>query len=203
VQATDIERRFGRTIGLLRHVRHAALGRMGRYRAWERVDAKSVDRMVFLCDGNMCRSAYAATRATREGLNADSYGLRAQDGARPPHTALITAKARGVDLSPHRAKNISRWTPRCGDLIVAMEPGQALAVAAQARQAGAQLTLAGIWTTDYRPHIQDPFGLAAEYFDTCFSLLDNAVSVLRAELAHVRSARLSDGNERQSAAAQA
>jgi protein-tyrosine phosphatase len=203
VRATDIERRFGRNLGLLRHVCHSALGRAGRYRAWERVDPRSVERVVFLCDGNICRSAYAAARATRVGLVTDSYGLRAQDGARPTHTALITANARGVDLSPHRAKNISRWDQRDGDLIVAMEPAQALAVAAQARRAGAQLTLAGIWTTDYRPFIQDPFGLAAEYFDTCFSLLDDAVSALSAELARARSRGLTDDDTRESAAAQA
>jgi len=203
VRATDIERRFGRNRGLLHHAFHAALGRAGRYRAWERVDASSIERVVFVCDGNICRSAYAAARASRQGLHTESYGLRAQDGARPPYTALVTAKARGEDLSPHRAKNISRWAPRDCDLIVAMEPGQALAVAAQARRAGAQLTLAGVWTTDYRPYIQDPFGLAVEYFDTCFSLLDDAVLALSAELARASSPKLADEAQRQGAAAQA
>jgi protein-tyrosine phosphatase len=186
VQASDIEKRYGRTLGLLRHMSHAALGRAGRYRVWERVETKRVQRIIFLCDGNICRSAYAAIRGAREGLATDSYGLRAQDGAQPPHTALAAAKARGLDLGSHRAKNISHWAEADGDLIVAMEPGQALAVAAKARRVGAQLTLAGVWTADYRPYLQDPYGLAVEYFDTCFSILDEAVLALSAHMAHAR-----------------
>jgi hypothetical protein len=52
-----------------------------------------------------------------------------------------------------------------------MEPAQLPALA----KLGAQATLLGLWATPPRPHLEDPYGLCAAYFDTCFEVIDSAV----------------------------
>jgi len=182
-----IGRSYGRKLGLIRHIGYLGLGRVGWFRRWEHFNQRNVHRLVFVCDGNICRSAYAELRAATQGLNASSYGLLAQDGTVPPHAAIQAANARGVDLAVHRARSITQWVAREGDLVVAMEPKQARALEQRAAQAGAQLTLAGLWSTPYRPYIQDPYSLALEYFETCYSIIDDSVAAIAHRIAGARS----------------
>ena len=40
------------------------------------------------------------------------------------------------------------------------------------------MTLLGLWCGEPRPHIEDPYGLGDDYFDTCFALIDAATARL-------------------------
>lgn len=180
----EVAVRFGRRQGLLRHLTACAALELGRYARLQRVDFSRVQRLVFVCQGNICRSAYAGARALKLGLAAESFGLGARDGDGADPRALAAGLRRGVDLSPHRAR--SRLSLGPGDLLLAMEPGQAERLAETAHDARAQRSLLGLWSPQQRPHLEDPFGLGDAYFDTCFGHIDGAVAALAG---HLRSAR--------------
>jgi hypothetical protein len=38
-----------------------------------------------------------------------------------------------------------------------------------------QITLLGLWHSRPRPHIEDPYGLGEDYFETCFDIIDDAI----------------------------
>lgn len=139
-----------------------------RYVRWDRVT-----RLVFVCKGNVCRSAYAHHRALQMGVPADSFGLDVGNASAADPRAIINAQTRGVELRQHAPKPIGRHEFRPGDLLSAMEPGQAIFLAK--RFTHLQITLTGIWASETRPYLHDPFGHGDLYFQTCFSLIDSAV----------------------------
>ena len=173
-QALDsLHARYGRRAGWLRHHLAAALNRLGAFQPLTRVPWRKVKRIVFVCQGNICRSAYAEARARSQGLRTASFGLGAREGDEANRTALARAAARGVDLRPHRASVMPETLP--GDLLVAMEPAQA---ARLTKLTQAPVTLLGLWADPPRPHLEDPYGLSDAYFDTCFGVIDSAVARL-------------------------
>ena len=176
-----VRRRYGTWRGLVRlglaHFDHAT----GRTRALTRVDWDRVDRFVFVCRGNICRSAYAERRARAFGLPAASFGISATTGIGADPDAADAAAARMLDLSPHCATDAADFALYGGDLIVAMELRHiALLHRLPIDPQRQQVTLLGLWSDPKRPHIHDPFGLDRSYFDSCFSVIDSAVATLAA-----------------------
>lgn len=153
------------------------LGRLG---AFEAIDWRRVTRLVFVCQGNINRSAYADALAARRGVETASFGLAASTGGPAHPLAIETARRRGlVDLSGHTATDAGDFTVRPGDLLVAMEVRQARRLAGRADQPGAQVTVIGLWGRPRRPHIHDPFyTLDPDYFMTCFAELERHTEAL-------------------------
>ncbi|HEX8642819.1 MAG TPA: phosphotyrosine protein phosphatase [Allosphingosinicella sp.] len=170
-----VRTRYGSARGLAR-LWLARLGGAGRYR---QVEWSRVDRLVFVCTGNICRSPYAERKAAAAGFPAISAALRGSSGAQANESARRIAAAMGVDLSRHRSTAIAEAALRPGDLLVAMEPWQADALASL--EVG-QVTLLGLWSTPRRPHLHDPHGLCDDYFRTCFRSIDTAVEAMLARL---------------------
>ena len=144
------------------------------------VDPRRVDRLVFVCKGNICRSPYAAVYATTLGMAAVSCGIEAAPGARADPQALRNALIRGIDLSGHASSRLDETSLRPGDLVIYMEPGQAGPVVRRAGPAGAQHAMASSWLATTRPKIIDPFGRDDVVFQAVFDQLDEAVgSIIR------------------------
>ncbi len=164
---------YGRRAGWVRHHVARTLDRLGAFAALRRVAWDDVERVVFVCHGNLCRSVYAEARARGAGLRTTSFGLAARDGDGADAVASSRSAARGLDLSAHRARRLSPDRLRPGDLLVAMEPAHLRRLALVAPSY--PRTLLGLWATPPRPHLEDPYGLAPTYFDTCFDVVDRAV----------------------------
>ena len=62
-----------------------------------------VHRLVFVCLGNINRSAFAGAEGKAQGLNVFSIGLATTTGAPAFETAVTTAQRFGIDLSSHAA----------------------------------------------------------------------------------------------------
>jgi len=147
---------------------------LGGYQAYRKVDWDSVERLVFVCKGNICRSAYAEVLAKSLGIDAVSCGLHTKDGLPADDSAIQAAILRGIDLRGHKTKPIEALDPKMNDLFIAMEPWQA----EQLRRVYGkehECTLLGLWGQPIRPHIQDPYGMSAAYFDSCFNYIEKSL----------------------------
>ncbi|QPF73715.1 low molecular weight phosphatase family protein [Roseateles sp. DAIF2] len=165
---------------LREQLRHHA----GALAAYRRIDAAAVRRLVFICKGNICRSAYAAELARRQGLVVDSAGLEGDPGTPADPKARACATRFGLSLDAHRAQALDDFEWREGDLLVAFEPAHAqrLASWAAARQ-GVQVTLLGCWMRPWPwPYLHDPYGLSPAYFDACFTRIAAGLAGLRRQL---------------------
>jgi protein-tyrosine phosphatase len=153
---------------------------MGFYNRFYAIRWQNVRRLLFLCKGNICRSAYCEARARSLGLSAISRGLDVGHGlGSTPKTIVELAASRGLDFSCHRPTQFLESDILPGDLVIAMEPAQAEKVEQQAKRAGAQVTLLGLWHSEPRPYLQDPFGMSKQYTEYCMEFMDAAAERLK------------------------
>jgi len=181
--AAAIEARHGSLRGWMRALTARVGHRFGALGPFVRVSPARVERLVFVCLGNLNRSAFAAAVALQQGVPPAavlSIGLAAPVGARPPETTLLVSSEFGIDLSAHRAAAFSDYEYRPGDLLLVMETRHARALL----ERGAvpeSIALLGHWATPPQWHIEDPQGLSAAYCRNCLQLLRNAtVGLIRA-----------------------
>lgn len=141
----------------------------------------SVSRLVFVCLGNINRSAFAAEVARTLGVDVCSIGLATSTGAPASETAVSTAHRFGMDLSSHTATDISDYSYQTGDLLLTMEVRHITQLLGHGIPAHAIAPL-GHWGAPRRIHLHDPATLSDDYFRTCFALIHCAVINLTAEL---------------------
>ncbi|MDJ0806102.1 MAG: phosphotyrosine protein phosphatase [Gammaproteobacteria bacterium] len=169
-----IERNYSTRRGFARTLWHQSIYYFGGYRDYLNIDWGSVKRLVFICKGNICRSAYSEAFAKALKIESISCGLDTIERAPANPDAIRIAMRRGISLTEHKTQPIMYLTLCKTDLLVVMEPWQALFLK-QNLVREHQITLLGLWSKPIRPHIQDPFGASAEYFELCFNHIEDYV----------------------------
>ncbi|MCI0342907.1 MAG: hypothetical protein L0216_17500 [Planctomycetales bacterium] len=148
--------------------------------------------LLFVCSGNMCRSALAehyAARALREmgrdDVSVASAGTLGMVGQPPFPLTLVVAEEEGLDLSAHRSRALSPYLVKEADAILVMTPGHREQILELHPDAGKKIQLLG----SYRPgkrkkdedaSIADPVGNDLEHFRSTFSQIREAVDFLLA-----------------------
>jgi len=158
---------------------------IGLYRRPRAKALRETRRIIFVCQGNICRSPYAEALARDIGLPALSCGVRASGTARADEVAARMAFARGVDLSAHRSVNIEQIELGPGDLLLGMEPGHLETLHEVSKRSGAHTSLLGLWSSPKRPWIEDPFALAPKAYERAFALIEASLARLQMELFHL------------------
>jgi protein-tyrosine phosphatase len=181
-RATDgpafIQARYGSTRGMVRLWLSEAARLAGAYRQFERIRWNEVQRLVFVCSGNICRSPYAERRAASAGFPAISNALRGDSNRPADPAARAVARLAGVDLDAHRSTAAEEAALNQGDLLVGMEPWQAYELQERYAASGIQVTLLGLWSRPRRAHLHDPFTLPEAYFRSCFRSIDSGVAAI-------------------------
>jgi protein-tyrosine phosphatase len=140
--------------------------------------AADVRRLVFVCHGNICRSAFADVVARQAGLSVASFGL-STSADMPAHPPAVTAAARlGHDMIAHRTTRVEDYVPLPGDLLLAMEVRHLQKMAHNARIADVPRSLLGLWASPKMPHLHDPYELDPAYMNTCLRRIEAAVPAL-------------------------
>lgn len=174
---TWLTRKFGTFRGLVRlALAHAevATGRDGSLPP----DPAAVRRLVFVCHGNICRSAMADVVAREEGLRTASFGLSTSSGkgAHPP--AIEAARAMGIDMSAHRTTRVEDFAVQPGDLFLAMETRHLRKLATIPALAETPRLLLGKLIGV--PHLHDPYQLDPAYMPVALERTARAVRALAA-----------------------
>ncbi len=181
-----IDTNHGTARGLVRSMLAQLEYVLGRLENHTHPAAKGVDRLVFVCLGNINRSAFAEHVARSLGANTCSLGLSTTTGAPAFHKAVEIAPQFGLDLTRHHATDLKDYQFRASDLLLAMEIRHVkqLVAAGIPRHS---IALLGHWASPHRIHLHDPHTLSDAYFRTCFTLIHSAVNGLVAEMRHEHS----------------
>ncbi len=141
-----------------------------------------IQHVLFVCTGNICRSPLAASlleRALKDrGLEVQvaSAGTGAWDGAPVSEGAYLVGLERGLDLSGHRARLLTRELVDEADLILTMARHHR----ARVDELGGEgkVFVLGEYAGKGADEVSDPFGGNVEvYRDTCLELEELATAV--------------------------
>ena len=173
--------RYGSKRGFVNTIWHRLLYYLGHYSTFRHIEWHEVERLVFVCKGNICRSPFAEVVAKSIGLNAVSCGLHTREGLLADKNAMEAAAKRGQDLRKHKTNTIASLSLEKGDLFVVVEPWQGSLLKERLGE-NINITLLGLWCSPRYPHIPDPYGSNPLYFDRCFDLIEESVMEISGEI---------------------
>lgn len=145
-----------------------------------KIDLAKVERFVFVCLGNINRSAFTHVVAQECGLPVASFGLSTSTGQPAFPRGVEVAAEMGFDLGAHLTTDIGAFRPQQGDLYLVMEMRHAHHLIAKG-YAPECIALLGYWSRPQRLHLHDPHKHSHDFFRSCFTLIRSAVENLARE----------------------
>lgn len=135
-------------------------------------------RILFVCTGNICRSPLAEALLKRalheravEDVTVESAGTGAWDGAPASEGAYLVALERGLDLSGHRARLLTREIVEEAAMILTMARHHRARVHELGGEGRVHVLGEYVGKTGDEAEVGDPFGGDLEvYRDTCAEL---------------------------------
>jgi protein-tyrosine-phosphatase len=163
--------RYGSKRGFARYMRYRIEMMLGRFDRQRNIDLGRVERLIFICSGNICRSPFGESYARAKGLEAASFGLHCPDGDPADPRAISFAGSQGLDLSTHLTRNISGYEPAENDLILVMEPRHLDELGELARQKQwpqrLQYSILPLFRSRPSAYLHDPYNTSPAFFDLC------------------------------------
>lgn len=149
------------------------------------IGSKGFKHIIFVCQGNICRSAFAEyylrSHVSDAAIRLESCGLDVHQNGPSPDLAIKVGCRFGVDLRPHLSKSYSECDFAKADLIVPMEYSQYLKLIAIFPEYKGKIHLlkdfAG-WPSCLACNVYDPFGLDEEIFMACFLKVKDSIDRL-------------------------
>jgi low molecular weight protein-tyrosine phosphatase len=135
-------------------------------------------RILVVCVGNICRSPMAAALLAHrlagrvEGVAVSSAGIAALVGQPADPIAVELMRRRGLDISSHRARQVTEQLVMDADMAIAMEQGHVKAIESAFPRARGRVHRIGRWGGFDVP---DPHRRPAVAFERALELIERGV----------------------------
>ena len=144
------------------------------------LEHKYPERILFVCSGNICRSAYAAAKLKQltqgMAIQIASAGTLRIVGQKAAPEMLETARENGVELEDHRSSALSRLFIDSSDLIFAMAPEHRDIILSICPDAEKRTLLLGMFLDEPQEELEDPMGKAPEIYRAVAAQIDEALT---------------------------
>jgi len=178
----SINTRYGTYRGYIRLALARLSAKTGRIDQYLTFNPAITKRLVFVCLGNINRSAYGEAYTHHHShFPVCSIGLSTTTGAPATDIAIQKAADRFIDMTSHTATTISDFERLEGDLLLAMEIRHADALRERYGE-DAQIFLLGSLPKRRYVHIHDPHTLSSDYYTSCFNRIEESTRALLAAL---------------------
>lgn len=171
-------------------VRNAYESVLYRFARSKRV-SRDTTKIVFVCMGNICRSAFAEFFMKSElkdnSLLIESCGLNVDVRTPSPIDAISAAKSFGLDLSGHVSKGLECCNLENADLILAMEFRQyrrLMELFPHKKENIKLLREFAPFPENMLCNINDPYGQSVATFEKCFKQIQRAIATINTEVCH-------------------
>ena len=146
-------------------------------------------KILFLCDGNTCRSPLAEAILNKKAkeknlsLSAESAGLGAMSGDESGAGCIYAAEALGLDLKAHRSRPFSHYMTDGSDLFVVMNNEQKKALSSYISEEKIYVLCDGV---------DEPCGENMESYISCAKEISRGIDELIAELSEIKISSMSE-----------
>jgi protein-tyrosine-phosphatase/predicted ATP-grasp superfamily ATP-dependent carboligase len=155
--------------------------------------------IVFVCYGNICRSAFAERSLVKELQPLLSHVVVASAGTYPvggrssPSDAVEAALRYRIDLAPHRSQCITEQLLDAATVLVVFDRNNVETLKSQYPQLKCPIILLGslMRTKERDGIIRDPYGGEPALFDRTFRLIEQGVATLYGHIFEVVPAKFS------------
>ncbi|MDC8447059.1 MAG: ATP-grasp domain-containing protein [Nitrospira sp.] len=158
------------------------------YHRWTTHVPGTVTSVLFVCQGNICRSPFAEMyfqsllKGRGMGLTVRSAGLGTTPG-KPAHwNTRTSAREYHISLDDHATTQLDADLVSNSDLIVVMEAAQKKRVLSLYPESKGKVLLLGCFDAKGPLEIADPYGGPIDHFRTCFSQIVRCCDNLAKEL---------------------
>lgn len=173
-----IQNQYGSKKGFVRFIYYYFLQKL--HKKFD-VIPEGITRVVFVCKGNICRSAAAESYfKSRNTFKCCSLGLDTTSG-KPANARICSiAKKYGVNLDSHLTTDVSDFVPMAGDFYVCMEPAHIKQL--NQKIGNVPVALLGLFGSPQVSYIHDPYNANDEFADNCIQYILAAVDELSSSL---------------------
>ncbi len=159
-------------------------------------------RVLFVCTGNSCRSPMAEwllkDMLNQHGIQnvlVESAGTMAPQNRLPTNYTLMVMVERGIDISSHRSKILTKQMIEKADLILVMEKAHQLFIEEFMPSVhGKVFLLKSYGFTGCEEEVQDPIGRDLEFYRQCREELEIEIKRIFPDIIRLISKNNSDSD---------
>lgn len=138
-------------------------------------------RVMFVCSGNICRSAYGEYRFRQmcaeqhPDTQVISSGTLRINGRAATQEMIEVGAERGLNLEPHRSNGLSKLLIDSSDVIFVMSEKHRMEILRIAPEAEKKIVLLGHWLNQPKFEIDDPIRQSMDFYRRVTSEIDEAL----------------------------
>ncbi len=145
-----------------------------------RLSGRQVEKVLFLCFGNICRSPFAERYAAKliPGIEILSAGFYAQEKRSSPEDLQLAARRLGVNLADWASKRVTQDMVNKADLIVLMDLRNYRDFRHTFPQNQVKVVFLGLFLDPPKVEISDPYGKASDEMTRILMQIEEGISAL-------------------------